>query len=224
MAISKFFRFGSFLLVLLSFLSSANRSEPDFLGDLLLYNAVPLAFLISSIYALKGEDLRTRISFELALFFWFAGSVISSLTAVYLFKTDLQLVSKFLYLLFYPLIFIAIPRLLNSSVSSTFLENIDAAIVALGVSALASALLMKPVLPNFNGDQLETFFAIIFPNVVNTFFYHSIDIGHYILLYNKIYYIIYPTTSGIVDYKRNCFNWSDYKRNCPIIWINHKML
>ena len=163
MAISKFFRFSSFLLVLLSFLSSANRSEPDFLGDLLLYNAVPLAFLISSIYALKSEDLRTRLSFELALFFWFAGSVISSLTAVYLFKSELQLVSKFLYLLFYPLIFIAIPRLLNSSVSSTFLENIDAAIVALGVSALASALLMKPVLPNFNGDQLETFFAIIFP-------------------------------------------------------------
>jgi hypothetical protein len=59
--------------------------------------------------------------------------------------------------------FIASPRLLNSSVSSTILENIDATIVALGVSALASALLMKPVLPNYNGDQLETFFAIIFP-------------------------------------------------------------
>jgi diguanylate cyclase (GGDEF)-like protein len=52
---------------------------------------------------------------------------------------------------------------LNSNISSSFLENIDAAIVALGVSALASALLMKPVLPNFSGDQLETFFAIIFP-------------------------------------------------------------
>ena len=163
MAILKLFRIGSFLLVLLSFLSSLNRSEPDFLSDLLLYNAVPLALLLLSIYALKGEDLRTRLSFELALFFWFAGSVLSSLTAVYLFTGNFQLASEFLYLLFYPCIFIAIPRLLNSNISSTFLENIDAAIVALGVSALASALLMKPVLPNFNGDQLETFFAIIFP-------------------------------------------------------------
>jgi diguanylate cyclase (GGDEF)-like protein len=162
-AILKLFRIGSFLLVLLSFLSSLNRSEPDFLRDLLLYNAVPLALLLLSIYALKGEDLRTRLSFELALFFWLAGSALSSLTAVYLFTGNFQLASEFLYLLFYPFIFIAIPRLLNSNISSSFLENIDAAIVALGVSALASALLMKPVLPNFNGDQLETFFAIIFP-------------------------------------------------------------
>ena len=163
MAILKLFRIGSFLLVLLSFLSSLNRSEPDFLSDLLLYNAVPLALVLLSIYALKGEDLRTRLSFELALFFWLAGSALSSLTAVYLFTGNFQLASEFLYLLFYPFIFIAIPRLLNSNISSSFLENIDAAIVALGVSALASALLMKPVLPNFNGDQLETFFAIIFP-------------------------------------------------------------
>lgn len=163
MTILKLFRIGSFFLVLLSILSNLNRSEPDFLSDLLLYNAVPLALLLLSIYALKGEDLRTRLSFELALFFWFAGSVLSSLTAVYLFTGNFQLASEFLYLLFYPCIFIAIPRLLNSNISSTFLENIDAAIVALGASALASALLMKPVLPNFNGDQLETFFAIIFP-------------------------------------------------------------
>ena len=163
MAILKLFRIGSFFLVLLSFLSSLNRSEPDFLSDLMLYNAVPLALLFLSTYALKGEDLRTRLSFEFALFFWFAGSVLSSLTAVYLFTGNFQLASKFLYLLFYPFIFIAIPRLLNSNTSSSFLENIDATIVALGVSALASALLMKPVLPNFSGDQLETFFAIIFP-------------------------------------------------------------
>ena len=163
MATWKLFRFGNFLLVLATFIFGTNKDQPDFLNDLLLYNAVPLALLLLSIYALKGEDLRTRLSFELALFFWFAGSVISSLTAVYLFTADLQLISELLYLLFYPFIFIAIPRLLSSRVSSTILENIDAAIVALGVSALASALLMKPVLPNYNGDQVETFFAIIFP-------------------------------------------------------------
>lgn len=163
MATFKLFRISSFLLVLATFIFSTNADQPDFLNDLLLYNTVPLALLLLSICALKGEDLRTRLSFELALFFWFAGSVISSLTAVYLFTANLQLISQFLYLLFYPFIFIAIPRLLSSSVSSTILENIDAAIVALGVSALASALLMKPVLPNYNGDQLETFFAIIFP-------------------------------------------------------------
>jgi diguanylate cyclase (GGDEF)-like protein len=159
----KVFRIGSFALVLATFIFGSKADQPELLNDLALYNAVPLSLLVLSIFALKGEDLRTRLSFELALFFWFAGSVISSLTAVYLLANNLQVVSDFLYLLFYPFIFIAIPRLLRTNTSSTFLENIDAAIVALGVSALAAALLMKPVLPNYSGDQLETFFAVIFP-------------------------------------------------------------
>ena len=163
MATFKLFRIGSFLLVLATFIPGRNKDQPDFLNDLLLYNAVPLALLLLSIYGLKGEDLRTRLALELALLSWFAGSVLSSLTAVYLLGNDLQVISDFLYLLFYPLMFIAIPRLLRTNNSSTILENIDAAIVALGVSALAAALLMKPVLPNFSGNQLETFFAIIFP-------------------------------------------------------------
>jgi diguanylate cyclase (GGDEF)-like protein len=163
MACFKLLRIGSFILVLATFIFGASSEQPDFLNDLLLYNAVPVTFLALSFYALKGEDLRTRISFELALIFWAAGSIISSLTAVYLFAGNLQFISEFLYLLFYPCMFIAIPRLLSSNIPSTILENIDAAIVALGVSALAAALLMQPVLPNYVGTQLETFFAIIFP-------------------------------------------------------------
>ncbi len=159
----KLLRIGSFTLVLATFIFGARSEQPDFFNDLLLYNAVPVTLLTLSIYALKGEDLRTRISFELALLFWAAGSIISSLTAVYLFAGNLQFISEFLYLLFYPCMFIAIPRLLSSNTPSSILENIDAAIVALGVSALTAALLMQPVLPNYAGTQLETFFAIIFP-------------------------------------------------------------
>jgi len=163
MATSKYFRIGGLVLVGATFIFGTNTDQPNFLDDLALYNAVPLGLLVLSIFALKDEDLRTRLSFELAIFFWFAGSVISSLTAVYLLPNTLQVISDFLYLLFYPFIFIAIPRLIRTNISNTILENIDAAIVALGVSALATALLMKPVLPNYSGDQLETFFAIIFP-------------------------------------------------------------
>jgi len=163
MATVKFFRIGSFILVLATFILDASIDQPSFLNDLVLYNAIPLALLALSVYALKGEDLRTRLSFEFAILFWFTGSVLSSLTAVFFLGHNLQVISNFLYLLFYPMLFIAIPRLIRIDISSTILENIDAAIVALGVSALASALLMKPVLPSYNGDQLETFFAVIFP-------------------------------------------------------------
>ena len=80
MASFKFFRIGSLALVLVTFIFGSNKDQPDLLNDLVLYNAVPLGLLALSFFALKGEDLRTRVSFELALFFWFAGSVISSLT------------------------------------------------------------------------------------------------------------------------------------------------
>ena len=159
----KLFRVGSFILVFTTFIFDTSTDKPDFFNDLGLYNVVIFAIITLSIFALKREDLRTRLSLELALFFWFAGSVISSATAVYLLSNNLQVISDFLYLLFYPFIFIAIPRLLRVNTYSTILENIDAAIVALGVSTLATALLMKPVLPKYSGNQLETFFAIIFP-------------------------------------------------------------
>lgn len=163
MATLKFLRLGSLILILTTFYSSLNTGKPDLLNDLLLYNAAPLAILLMSIFALRNEDLLTRFTLGLALFLWLAGSVISSITAVYLLGHNLQVISDFLYLLFYPCIFIAIPRLLRGNVSSTILESIDAAIVALGISALAAALLMKPLLPNYSASQFETFFAIIFP-------------------------------------------------------------
>ncbi len=159
----KLFRVGSFILVFTTFIFDTSTDKPNFFNDLGLYNVAIFTIITLSIFALKREDLRTRLSLELALFFWFAGSVISSVTAVYFLSNNLQVISDFLYLLFYPFIFIAIPRLLRVNTYSTILENIDAAIVALGVSTLATALLMKPVLPKYSGNQLETFFAIIFP-------------------------------------------------------------
>jgi hypothetical protein len=61
MAIIKLFRIGSLVLVLATFVFGSNTDKPDFLHDLALYNAVPLSLLVLSIFALKGEDLRTRL-------------------------------------------------------------------------------------------------------------------------------------------------------------------
>lgn len=163
MAALKVLRISILFLVLLTFLPANGENQPDFLSDLALYNAAPIALLALSHIALRAEEFITRLCFELSLFLWLAGSVISSLTAVFLYPAIFQTVSDFLYLLFYPFLFISIPRLLRGNVKSSGLESIDAAIVALGVSSLASALLMKPVLPSFGGNQLDTFFAIIFP-------------------------------------------------------------
>jgi len=162
-ASSRFFRLALFVLVLATFAPLSKNAQPTLFNDLLLYNSAPLLIIFASFKALSNEDLRTRITFQLAITSWALGSIISSLTAVYLLSENFQLISDFLYLLFYPLLYLAIPRLLRGNMPSTKLASIDATIVALGISALCTAVLIKPVLPSFNGDQLETFFAIVFP-------------------------------------------------------------
>jgi hypothetical protein len=54
MATFKLFRIGSFLLILATFIFGTNADQPDFLNDLLLYNAVPLALLLLSFFCIKG--------------------------------------------------------------------------------------------------------------------------------------------------------------------------
>jgi len=162
-AIIKPLRFLPFALIAGTFIPFTHNSAPNFTFDLLLYNSAPVIAIFLVFYSLKSEDRVARNSLKLALILWACGSILSSLTAVYLLSTDLQLVSNFLYLLFYPFMFVAVPRLLRQSIVSTRLEIIDSAIVALGVSSICAAFLINPVLPKFNEDNWNSFFAIIFP-------------------------------------------------------------
>lgn len=163
MAITRTARAIILLLLLLTFLPFNSTQAPNFVSDLLLYNSVPFLALLLSPISLRSEPKSTRVPFQLAIFLWISGSIFSSLTAVFLLPGVIQLISNFLYLLFYPFMFIALPRMLRRSNSSSKIEIIDAAIVALGVSAICTAFLVNPVLPNFAGNFLDTFFAIIFP-------------------------------------------------------------
>lgn len=146
-----------------TFLPISHGITPTLGIDLLLYNSAPLIALALCFPSLASEDFALKLTFRLALFAWVSGSLLSSITAVYLLPDSFQLASNFLYLIFYPFMFIAVPRLLRQSSRSSKLEVIDSAIVALGVSSICAALLIKPVLPSFNGSVLDTFFAVIFP-------------------------------------------------------------
>jgi len=65
--------------------------------------------------------------------------------------------------LFYPFAIIALPRLITPGRKFSILELFDASIVGLGLSALGTVLILKPVLPHFDGNLSEAFFAIAFP-------------------------------------------------------------
>jgi diguanylate cyclase (GGDEF)-like protein len=68
-----------------------------------------------------------------------------------------------MYLLFYPFAIIGLPRLLAAQRKLSVIELVDASIFGLGLSTLGSALVVKPVLPHFDGNIGETFFAIMYP-------------------------------------------------------------
>lgn len=163
MALIKTLRLLPFLLVASTFIPFAHQEIPNLGFDLILYNSAPLLALFLAFLSLKNEDRIAALSLKLALTAWVGGSILSSLTAVYLLSANVQLVSNFMYLLFYPFMFLSVPRLLRQSAGSTRLEIIDSAIVALGVSSICTAFLINPVLPKFSEDTLNSFFAVIFP-------------------------------------------------------------
>ena len=114
-------------------------------------------------YSLNEDERVGKTALRFALLTWICGSLLSSITAIYLLPNETQIVANILYLLFYPFMFIAMPRLLRQGSSSSILEIIDSAIVALGVSSICTAFLINPVLPNFEENVAKTFFAIVFP-------------------------------------------------------------
>jgi diguanylate cyclase (GGDEF)-like protein len=58
---------------------------------------------------------------------------------------------------------IGMPRLLAVNRKLSLIELVDSTIFALGLTTLGSALVMKPLLPHFEGKVSETFFAITYP-------------------------------------------------------------
>ena len=58
---------------------------------------------------------------------------------------------------------IGLPRLLAANRKLSTLEMVDSAIFGLGLTTLGSALLVKPVLPHFDGNLAESFFAVMYP-------------------------------------------------------------
>jgi diguanylate cyclase (GGDEF)-like protein len=131
--------------------------------ELFLYNAVVIALILSIVAAPHVSDRITKPLTSIALLLWLFGSVIASASPLFHLNASAENFTNIFYLLFYPLAIISLPRLLVASRKLNILELIDASIVGLGLGTLGSALFMEPLLPHFDGDIAQTFFAIMFP-------------------------------------------------------------
>lgn len=138
-------------------------TEPTIFGEIYIYNAVAVISIFSIARSPKFTDPIAKALSISAISFWLLGSIISSAQSFYSISYSAQITSNICYLIFYPLAIIALPRLISPSRKIKVLEIFDASIFGLGLSTLGATFLLKPVLPNFDGDLPTTLFAITYP-------------------------------------------------------------
>ena len=131
--------------------------------ELLGYNFVGLAALITVVAAPHISDPFAKSFTATAIAMWTTGSLLASSTSFISLGSLAKNISNLLYLIFYPVAVISLPRLLIASRKLKLLELVDASIVGLGLGTLGSAVFLKPLLPSFGGHLGETFFAVMFP-------------------------------------------------------------
>jgi diguanylate cyclase (GGDEF)-like protein len=132
-------------------------------SDLFLFNAVPLACLISILIAPRFNSTWAQPLTALAILSWSLGSIAATTSSYLELSAFLTNISDAFYLLFYPLALLGMQLLVSIQQRLTVLELVDAAIVGLGLSTLGAAFALQPVLPHFDGNLNQSFLAIIYP-------------------------------------------------------------
>lgn len=127
------------------------------------YNIIPIGAIVGITFAPKISDHISRKLTAIAIALWTCGSVIASTGSFVSVPATATKISSVMYLLFYPFVMIGLPRSLSFIRKLSLIELVDASIFSLGLTTLASALVVKPVLPHFNGDVTDSFFAVMYP-------------------------------------------------------------
>lgn len=142
-----------------------NNSEPSWFLDLILFNAVALAAVLSLYLSPIPDDQQGRIGMSLAITSWSIGSITSSIDTFFAFDTavNLELIAQSSYGLFYPCALFGLARSIRFRVTSRSLEVLDTLIIALGCTTIAAAFLIRPAMTSISGSSFEVFLAILFP-------------------------------------------------------------
>jgi diguanylate cyclase len=141
----------------------AHQSFQGIWSDLFIFNAVPIACLLSIVIAPRINNKWAQPLTALAIGSWSLGSIIATSSGYLALSAFAANISDGLYLLFYPLALLGMQLLISVQQRLTILELVDASIVGLGLSTLGAAFALQPVLPHFDGNLNQSFLAIIYP-------------------------------------------------------------
>lgn len=136
---------------------------PQFLVDLILYNAIAICGAVAILASPNFNDRVSKVTLALAVLLWSAGSILSTSAEFYDLPQSATTIANACYLLLYPCAFVGLPRALRNKPKFGTVELLDSAILGLGLSSIGSALLIAPVVPHFAGNIVKTFFAVLFP-------------------------------------------------------------
>jgi len=136
---------------------------PNIFLDLFLYNLIAVCVVLVVLASEFLKDVIGRYALATGIIFWIVGSVLSTAAEFFSLPLLSSNIAKIFYLLFYPCMIVAIPRILGNGKKFGLLEALDAMILGFGLGSLGSALLLRPVVPKFSGEIVATFFAICFP-------------------------------------------------------------
>ena len=131
--------------------------------DVVAFNSVAIAALFSVLVAPRINNKWAQPLTAVAISMWCLGSIAATLSTYFDDSAFLANLSEPLYLLFYPLALLGLQMLISIQQKLTALEFVDASIVGLGLSTLGTAFALHPVLPHFDGDFNQSFFAVIYP-------------------------------------------------------------
>ena len=154
-------RFLAPILLLLQLLTLG--SFHSFWFDVILFNAVPVTCVLSILTAPRINNKWAQPLTAAAIGTWSIGSILATTSSYWEISTVLLTISDVMYLLFYPLALLGLQLMISIQQRLTALEIVDASIVGLGLSTLGTAFALQPVLPHFDGDLNQSFFAIIYP-------------------------------------------------------------
>ena len=154
-------RFLAPILLLLQLLTLG--SFHSFWFDVILFNAVPVTCVLSILTAPRINNKWAQPLTAAAIGTWSIGSILATTSSYWEISTVLLTISDAMYLLFYPLALLGLQLMISIQQRLTALEIVDASIVGLGLSTLGTAFALQPVLPHFDGDLNQSFFAIIYP-------------------------------------------------------------
>lgn len=128
--------------------------------DLILYNVIALLTFITLFASPSHNDPLAVAFLACAIGSWSFGSILSSYGQFFTSTIAIEYLINIAYTLFYPFALIAIPRMISKRRKINLIEILDASIFSLGLSSIATALILSKVIAINTG---QGFFEIFYP-------------------------------------------------------------